>query len=94
MCSTVVGEAEAGSWGAEASIEEEGKGCGGGGGSDASAGGDGGVGGIKHSVNKVDSAAAVPAAAKGKGGEVEAKLRQRLLASMMGKSKAKVKAKD
>jgi len=41
----------------------------------------------------VGSAAAAGVTAAAKGGEVEAELRQRLLASMMGKAKAKAKAK-
>eukprot|EP00903_Cladosiphon_okamuranus_P016992 g15661.t1 len=80
--SSVVGGAEAGSWGAEAPIDE----------SDAAGGGGGGAG---QSLNGVGSAAADASAApaEGKGGEIEAKLRQRLLAAMMGKSKAKAKPK-
>lgn len=82
-----------GSWGAEASVEEKGTECGGVGDGNNSAVVDGG-GGARQPLKGAGSAAAAAATtAQGKGGEVEAKLRQRLLAAMMGKSKAKAKPK-
>ncbi|CAM9844093.1 unnamed protein product [Ectocarpus fasciculatus] len=95
--STVVGAAPAGSWGA--ANEEEGNGntipvdVAAGGGS-LNAGGAVREGSSKGGANRAPYGAgsATAAVAKVEGGDVEAELRQRLLAAMMGRSKSKSKS--